>query len=274
MDIHVVDYGGCGETIILIHGLTANARFWDAIATRLMSNNRVIAFDLRGRGDSEKPFEGYDVMTHANDIQALYNRYGFEKATLIGHSLGAMIAVCFAGTYPEKVNKLVLIDGGEDLHPEVAQLLTPSIARLDKEYNSFSEYITALKNISFFQDWNDYVEQYFYADVHHLENGNVKPKALKMAIMAELDSLQKTSINDFHSTISAPTLILYAPHCLYHPSAYLISKEKGQQLAACLPCSRFVEIKEANHFSIVFSHYEKVTTEIQHFLLDKGVTHL
>ncbi|MGY3717767.1 alpha/beta fold hydrolase [Sutcliffiella cohnii] len=266
VQIHVVDYGGTGKTILCIHGLTANARFWDAIADQLTPSYRVLAVDLRGRGDSEKPANGYNIQQHAEDIRHVLASFSIEKAVIMGHSLGAMISVCFTATYPQLVEKLILVDGGEDLHPQVADVLQPSLERLGRVYENFNTYTVDLKGKPFFQPWNSYVHEYFYADVHHQSDGTVTAKTPKEIIDQEIAALKNTSVNQYHDQIQVPVLMFYAPNCLLHPHAYLLSEQMGKKLAAKWKDSKFIEIQNSNHFSIVFSEYKRVSAAIQEFL--------
>ena len=266
VQIHVVDYGGTGEPIVCVHGLTANARFWDAIAEQLSPTYRVLAVDLRGRGDSEKPGDGYHIQQHAQDIRHVLTHFHIENAIIMGHSLGAIISLCFTATYPERVKRLILVDGGEDLEREVAEVLQPSIERLGRVYLNFNEYTEELRSKPFFQPWNSYVHEYFYADVHHHPDGTVSTKTTKDIIDKEIEALYSTNVNQYHDHIHVPALLFYAPHCLYHPTAYLLSKETGQHLATKWKNSKFIEVPGSNHFSIIFSEYKLVTEEIRQFL--------
>ncbi|MGO4888531.1 alpha/beta fold hydrolase [Anaerobacillus sp. MEB173] len=266
IDLHVVDYGGEGETIICVHGLTANCRFWDCIAEQFIDQYRVIAFDLRGRGDSAKPVSGYNIQQHAEDVKGILEHYEIEKAIYVGHSLGAMIGACFAATYPDRLRSLILIDGGADVEPNVSEILRPAIGRLGKVSKSFNAYTDELKAIPFFKDWNSYIEQYFYFDVIHNEDGSVVSKVSKNAIVQEMNALLESNVNQFHKKIKTPTLLLWAPQSLYHPTAYIVTKEKGEEMVHMIPNSKFVPIKESNHYSIVLNEYEDVAREIKKFL--------
>ncbi|MEB1806156.1 MAG: alpha/beta hydrolase [Bacillaceae bacterium] len=272
LQFHIVDYGGQGEeTILCIHGLTANARCWDAVAERLIHRYRVLALDLRGRGDSEKPQSGYSIKQHAEDINKIIQQLNLDQVILVGHSLGAMIGVVFSSMYPKMVSSLILIDGGEDLRPEVVDLLQPSIERVEKQYETFAGYKAQVSEIPFFSPWNDYLEQYFYADVTHCEDGSVVSKTKKVIINEELINLTKLTINECHEAIQVPTLILWAPNCLFHPTAYLISEENGVKLAHMIDGGKFVEIRGANHFSILFHEYQQTSSEILNFLQEVSV---
>jgi pimeloyl-ACP methyl ester carboxylesterase len=84
---HYVQWGEQGPAIICIHGLTSNAFYFQALADELAHDHRVIAYDLRGRGDSDKPEEGYSIPIHAEDLVELIDELGLQHPILLGHSL-------------------------------------------------------------------------------------------------------------------------------------------------------------------------------------------
>ena len=72
----------------------------------------MIAYDLKGRGNSGKPAGGYNLIQHTSDLENLLAVLSINKAVLLGHSLGAAIVTFFAAHFPDKVERLILIDGG------------------------------------------------------------------------------------------------------------------------------------------------------------------
>ena len=98
--------------LVLIHGTRDHARSWDRLAAELVDRYWVVAVDLRGHGDSDWAIGGdYSIIDYALDIHALSEHLGRESYTLIGHSLGGGVALEFAGACPERVAKLVTIEG-------------------------------------------------------------------------------------------------------------------------------------------------------------------
>ena len=95
--------------VVGIHGLTANHRCWASMAEALAPDFRLVAYDLRGRGDSDKPGTGYSLASHGRDLAALLDSLGLRRVVLMGHSLGATIALRFAVDHPARVRRLVLI---------------------------------------------------------------------------------------------------------------------------------------------------------------------
>ena len=102
------EVNGKGYPIILIHGFAMYKEFW--IAQKPLSEQfKVIALDNRGCGKSDHPSEPFDMETLAKDVKDLMDFLKIEKAHVIGHSLGGMIAQHFALEHPNRVNKLILI---------------------------------------------------------------------------------------------------------------------------------------------------------------------
>ena len=85
--LHYVQWGEQGRPIVCVHGLTANAFCFQSFADDLARDHRVFAYDLRGRGDSDKPEHGYSAPIHATDLSRLIDALGLERPVLMGHSL-------------------------------------------------------------------------------------------------------------------------------------------------------------------------------------------
>ena len=98
--------------LVLVHGGRDQKRSWDRVAAALGQSYRVIAFDLRGHGQSDWVSDGdYGVMDHVFDLSSLVETLELRRFTLIGHSLGGNITLRYAGLFPEKIVKLVAIEG-------------------------------------------------------------------------------------------------------------------------------------------------------------------
>jgi pimeloyl-ACP methyl ester carboxylesterase len=113
LKLHFWDWGENGKpNLILVHGNRDHARSWDTVAEALRPDFRVLALDLRGHGDSSwAPGAAYTVPEFVLDLSALIDIVGQGPINLIGHSLGGAIVLQYAGVYPERVRKLVDIEG-------------------------------------------------------------------------------------------------------------------------------------------------------------------
>lgn len=101
---------GQGPAVILLHGYTQTSRMWKPLIPKLAPRFTVIAPDLPGFGDSDIPKDGLDMKTAATRIHALAQSLHVEKARVVGHDIGLMVAYAYAAMYPDEVEKLVVMD--------------------------------------------------------------------------------------------------------------------------------------------------------------------
>src|SRR5881296_2556060 len=102
--------GGHGAPLILLHGYAETSRMWRPIIPVLAERFTVIAPDLPGIGDSSIPRNGLDMKTAATRVHALARSLGIERARVVGHDIGLMVAYAYAAQFPAEVEKLVLMD--------------------------------------------------------------------------------------------------------------------------------------------------------------------
>src|SRR2546427_2301423 len=101
---------GNGPALILLHGYTQTSRMWKPIIPLLAEKFTVLAPDLPGIGDSAIPKDGLDMKTAAERIHALVRSLGVEKARVVGHDIGLMVAYAYAAQFPAETEKLVVMD--------------------------------------------------------------------------------------------------------------------------------------------------------------------
>jgi pimeloyl-ACP methyl ester carboxylesterase len=112
LNLHYQQHGD-GPHIVMVHGITGNLAIWHLeIVPALMSEYRITTYDLRGHGYSDVPPTGYTTADHAADLARLLDTLGIERAHLVGHSFGADIALHFAILFPERIDRLVLVEPG------------------------------------------------------------------------------------------------------------------------------------------------------------------
>jgi pimeloyl-ACP methyl ester carboxylesterase len=109
VNIHYV-IGGEGEPLVLIHGFGQNWFMWNRLLPELSKHFTVIAPDLRGVGESDKPADGYDKKTMATDIHELVKKLGYKSINLVGHDIGLMVAYAYAAQFGSEVKKVALLD--------------------------------------------------------------------------------------------------------------------------------------------------------------------
>src|SRR3989454_9145909 len=109
--IHYKTYGKGPEALVLIHGWTCNLDYWRDQIPDFEKRSRVIAIDLPGHGESDKPQIAYTMDLFARAVDAVMRDAGVKRAVLVGHSMGTPIARQFYRKYPQKTLAIVIVDG-------------------------------------------------------------------------------------------------------------------------------------------------------------------
>ncbi|MGO4394057.1 alpha/beta fold hydrolase [Variovorax sp. M-6] len=102
--------GGTGPAVVLLHGYAETSHMWNPLMPLLARDHTVIAADLRGAGRSSKPEGGYDKKNMAVDIHELVASLGIERASVVGHDIGLMVAYAYAAQFPGQTERVVLMD--------------------------------------------------------------------------------------------------------------------------------------------------------------------
>jgi pimeloyl-ACP methyl ester carboxylesterase len=267
--IQLAVWEGKGKEILCVHGITANSRFWDCMASALAPHHRVIAMDLRGRGLSEKPPTGYSIKHHCKDIAALMDDQGLERPVVMGHSLGAFISLVFAAQYPERVDRLILVDGGgklsEDQMAKVFAGIKPSLDRLGKIFPSFETYLSLMKQAPYLQPWNLYMETYFRYEIEEVQGG-IRSRVHPNHIEEEAKNLKEVDSREFYKKVKSPTLILRATKGMLAEDDLLLPEDVVEQMVREIPNAKRVDVEGANHYSILFQPNVKRDQSILDFL--------
>ena len=135
-------------TVVAIHGITANAWSWAAVASQLDGVVCLVAVDLRGRGTSSDAPPPYGIRQHADDVASLIEQLGVGRVVVAGHSMGAYVALMAAERHPAAVADVVLVDGGValpvpegvDIQDVLDLTLGPAIARLHQTWSDRMAY--------------------------------------------------------------------------------------------------------------------------------------
>ena len=267
--IQVAVWEGKGKPILCVHGLTANCRCWDLLASSLSPRHKVLAMDLRGRGLSDSPPSGYSVETHCKDILALMDDQGLERPVLMGHSLGAFISLVFAAKYPRRLDRLILVDGGGKLSEaqmtKVFAGIKPSLDRLGKIFSDFESYLALLKQAPFLQPWNSFFETYFRYEVEDVEGG-VRSRVHPKHIEEEAGNLKKMDSSQFYKKVMTPTLILRATKGMLAADDLVLPADVAERMVREIPKARKVDVEGTNHYSILFQPHAMRDQELLGFM--------
>lgn len=124
---------GSGPAILLLHGLGCDHTTWEPVIDALSRRHTVIAPDLLGHGQSDKPRADYTLGGFANGMRDLLTVQGIDKATVVGHSFGGGVAMQFAYQFPERTERLMLVASGglgPEVHPGIRAISTPGFHEL------------------------------------------------------------------------------------------------------------------------------------------------
>ena len=108
----VIDTGGDKPTLVLVHGLANAIEIWTRVLPRLADRFRIVAFDLPGFGEADRPVAAYDSAFFVAQLKALLDTLGIDRAHLVGSSLGASVIVRFSGENLGRIDGAVLVAPG------------------------------------------------------------------------------------------------------------------------------------------------------------------
>ena len=117
--MHYLDWGTPTQVpreqvtgVVALHGLASSCHWYDLVMPYLTDSFHCVALDQRGHGKTDQPTTGYGWDSVAKDVVEALDQLGLQRAALLGHSWGGYVALSVAARYPDRVSKLVLIDGG------------------------------------------------------------------------------------------------------------------------------------------------------------------
>jgi len=271
VEINLAVWEGMGNPILCVHGITANCRCWDILANALAPAYRVLAMDLRGRGGSGKPSEGYALDYHLHDINCMLDDLSIDRAVIMGHSLGAFIGLAFAAEYPDRIDRLILVDGGGDLSPEqmdkVFAGIKPALDRLGQTFPSAEAYLDKMKQAPYIHPWSPAIETYYRYEIEDVEGG-VRTNIDPAHIVEEAANIRKLDCAPFYPQIKCKVLILRAPNGLFSSDDLLLPEDVINKMTDDIQdVSRF-DVEGTNHYGIVMQPHGARDEVIREFLKD------
>ena len=261
---------GKGDPILLFNGASASMDAWDQSFLRsLSSNHKVIVFDSRGVGNTTIGSKPFTMWLLANDAAGLLDALKIQKANVLGYSLGGQIAQQFTVTYPEKVNRLILVAttcGGKDGIPKPPEFIKLQSDIVNKSLNNVSvsrEEINTLITASLGSGWiRLHPESLKNIPETYDPFARISTNALKQQanIGFAWEATNWNGACDELAKIAKPTLVmtgtddnLYAPH------------ENSLVLAGKIPGAWLVQIKDAGH-AIMDQYPDEISKILQTFL--------
>ena len=269
INLGLASWEGKGRQVLCIHGLTANCRSWDVMAATLAPDHSIIGIDLRGRGRSDKPATGYSLQHHIRDMVCVLDDLEQERGILMGHSLGAFISLAFAANYPQRTEKIILMDGGgeltQDQWDQVSLAIKPSLERLGKVFPSFDAYVDHMKLAPFLQPWSPAIEDYFRYESETVEGG-VRSRIKPANIQEEVQNIQQEVPSQYYPKVTCPALILRATNGILSSDDLVLPESAVDKMVSEIPDARRIDVQGTNHFSILLQPNEERDRAIRDFL--------
>ena len=248
-------------TALLVHGVTASHLAWSFVADEL-PGARLIAPDLRGRGRS-RDVGPSGMAAHAADLAAVLDSLGIERTLVVGHSMGAFVAVVFAYLYPERVTRLILVDGGLpldvpaglDADELVSHILGPTAARLSMRFSDLEEYLDFWRAHPAFQrDWSPQLEAYLAYDLVPDGTGALRPATSYRAVAQDTVDMNTTAvIPGALAGLRHPAHFVSVPRGLRDEAPGLYAASRLPGLFAQYPSVTHERWDEFNHYTIVMT---------------------
>lgn len=250
---------GVGAPVIALHGITANFMNFVGVAEQIEGRCPLFALDLRGRGDSDKPPEPYGFIQHGKDVAAAMRDMRLGASLVVGHSMGAFVAVALADRNPELVSGLILIDGGyvfrsgtvapgASLDPALAERIN-QLVRAYPSRKDYREFWKARPNFPP-EDWSPWIERFLDYEVGG--QGPVQPKALQAAVIADLrESVKADEILNRLRSIRVPVVWLRAETGFTRDQAPLYSESAVDEIREYVPHIQHTRIAGSTHYTIV-----------------------
>ncbi len=239
---------GQGPAVLLIHGIGGSSSTWEALLPHLSARYRVIAPDLLGHGQSDKPRGDYSLGAFAVWLRDLLDQLGVARVTLVGHSLGGGVAMQFAHQHPDYCERLVLISSG-GLGPELGRSLrllsapgaefllpviaAPPVVALGERTRSWLA-ARGLTSPEAGEAWNA------YASLSDPQTRKAFLRTLRSVVDAQGQAV--SALNRLHFTLGLPTLLIWGDQDRLIPSTH------AEAAHAALPGSRLAILPAVGHF--------------------------
>jgi pimeloyl-ACP methyl ester carboxylesterase len=242
LGLHYLEWGDARSLpVVLLHGTRGHAHLWEAVATRLASRFRVLALDLRGHGDSARPAPpAYHINDYANDVRAVVSALDLSPFVLVGHSMGAQVAMLLAGTGGLPLGGLAILDIEADPPPYQAEHVSAAGAKPARSFATLEEAIAAEARV-FAGVSAERARELAGFNVRPLPGGGFEAKNDREAMR----QYEQVNLLPMLAHIACPILLLRGSE------STVTRHEAAEAMQRAMPRGRLLEIPGAGHQLIV-----------------------
>jgi len=279
-------WGRGPRIVIASHGITANHLSWQRVGELVVERSggevSLAAPDHRGRALGAGLPGPYGLAVHGSDLLAIADRLGLGRVTLAGHSLGGFIVANAAEAHPQRVERLVLVDGGVpfpsaeppaaepssapaaglspdssqvDVEEAIRAVIGPALDRLDMRWDTVDDYVGFFKAHPAFQppnEWTAAVEAYVRHDAIRCGAGRIASSVRKEAVLADgAAAIIDPAVNAAVERVSTPTTWAWSPRGLLDQTPGLYPPEYVAETETRLAHVKALEAADTNHYTVL-----------------------
>ena len=258
--LHAKRYGAPGAPLVLcVPGLSANLMSFEFLAERLALPVQLMAVDLRGRGKSDVTEPGtYGWVNHAADLFAIADNLGAASFSLIGHSMGAAVAMAAAAHDGARLDRVALVDLCGTPDASTAGPIGASVARLGAVHPSVEVYLDLVRKLGVIEPWSEYWERYFRYELQPVEGG-VAARTSRAAVMEDVmfgagafAFGDAAGVYGLWRSLTMPVLLVRASREMVPGTGFIVSRRDRERFPASVPTATAVDV-DANHYTIATS---------------------
>jgi pimeloyl-ACP methyl ester carboxylesterase len=241
--LHYLDWGGPSRTrAIALHGFALNCHSWDEVAPRLRSRVRLLAFDQRGHGLSDRAtrVEDYTRENMVGDVEGVVRELALERPVVIGHSMGGMNAMTFAARNPSLVSALVLVDVGPEVSVDGAREVGAFVAG-PYELESLDAWV---EHTYRYYPWRskERIRARLAVSLRETADGKLAKQydeRFRQGFGGVAEA--RDALADVAGALCCPTLLVHGA------ASPVLTREMAERFAARVPCVELVSIEGAGH---------------------------
>lgn len=244
INLHYLDWGTEGQPpMVLLHGLRGHANVWEDVALALCNDYHVYSLDQRGRGDTDHaPGGDYSTDAFVADLKGFVDAIGLDKFILFGHSMGGRNSMAFAGQYPDRLERLCIVDIGPRIEPTGGNRITEELRNLPPQFDTFEDALAHVQTGNRFAS-EPVMRRRLAGQSQELPNGKIGWK-FDPAIREQRINGTAAPAADLWPTlerITCPTLLVRGTE------TDLLTEETARQMVDTLAQGTLAEIERAGH---------------------------
>lgn len=263
-ELAVARWGHGPEVVVASHGVTASCMEWPRVAEQLVGDVTFYALDHRGRGGSADVGGPFGLRVHADDVAAVLDHVGADRAVVVGHSMGGFVATNVDVRHHERVKAVLLLDGGlplpvpvpedADVEEVLRSIIGPALDRLATTFPSVDAYLDFWAQhpaVTQPGEWSEYFRAYAEYDLRPVGDGwrsKVSAEAVKADSEATLvDEETRNAIE----RLQAPALLLYADRGMFNEEQGLYPKDLVDTYVERVASLEAELVPDVNHYTLV-----------------------